>query len=214
MSLNEQLHQLIEDPASASILMKWSLIILLVMILLYSAYQWIIVDNLNQLEQLQQQEIHLKKTFKDKHHQAHLFPFYRVQLQEIQKIFDDMITVLPNKTEISGLILDISEIAVANGLKIHTFEPKAEVNQKFYVEKPILLKVTGHYKQLAKFASDLAVLRRIVSLHNIELKLLEQKSQKKPQKKALHTPSNFNTTLQMQAIVKTFRYLARETTPP
>lgn len=210
MSLSEQFHQLIEDPASASALMKWGLIVLLMVTILYSSYQWIFLDKINQLEQLQQQEVSLKQRFKDKHNQAYLLPFYRVQLQEIQAIFDEIITVLPNKTEVSGLILDISEIAVANGLKIRAFEPKAEVTQKFYVEKPIDLKVTGHYKQLAKFASDLAVLPRIVSLHNIELSLLE----KKLQKTATHTQEIFDTTLHMQATVKTFRYLAKETLSP
>jgi len=210
MSLNEQLHQLIEDPASASALMKWGLILLLIGAILYSTYQWMILDDFSQLEQLQQQEINLKKTFKEKHNQAYLLPFYRVQLQEIQGVFDEIIQILPDKTEVSGLILDISEIAVANGLKIRAFAPKAEVIQKFYVEKPIDLNVTGHYKQLAKFASDLAVLPRIVSLHNIELSLLEQQ----PHKKETHTPVRFDTRLHMQATVKIFRYLAKETPSP
>ena len=210
MSLSEQFRQLIEDPASASTLMKWSLIVVLMVTILYCSYQWVILDDLNQLEQLQRQEINLKNTFKDKHNQAHLLPFYRVQLQEIHGILDKLMTVLPDKTEVSGLILDISKIAVANGLKVRTFEPKAEVIQKFYAEKPIALEVTGHYQQLARFASDLAVLPRIVSLHNIELSLLQQEQQKKD----TQIKAAFNSILQMQATVKTFRYLAKDSTQP
>jgi len=209
MSLSEQFRQLIEDPASASCLVKWGLIFLLMFSLLGSAYQWMVLDDLSKLKQLSIQETKLKQDFKDKHQQAYLLPFYRVQLQEIQKIFGDMIQTLPKQTEVAGLILDISEIAVNNGLRIQEFEPKAEVLQKFYAEKPIYLKATGTYKQLATFASDLAVLPRIVSLHNIELKPLEQKQTKKD----AHNHTVFNTTLEMQAIVKTFRYLATEVAP-
>jgi type IV pilus assembly protein PilO len=209
MSFSEQFRQLIDDPASASCLVKWSFILVLMFVLLASAYQWLMLDNLSKLKQLQAQETELKQSFKDKHNQAYLLPFYRVQLQEIQKIFGEMIQTLPKQTEVAGLILDISEIAVTNGLRIQAFEPKAEILQKFYAEKPIYLKATGTYQQLATFASDLAVLPRIVSLHNIELSLLEQKQNKKDR----HTHTAFNTMLEMQAIVKTFRYLAKETAP-
>jgi len=206
MSLKEQFIYLIEDPVNASRLMKLGLIIVLVLASLYSIYQWFIVDDLAELKRLRHQEIRLKTIFKEKHNQAYLLPFYRVQLQEIQNMFGEMIKTLPKQTEVPGLILDISEVAVANGLRIQVFEPKAEVMRKFYAEKPIFLKATGSYQQLASFASDLAILPRIVSLHNIELSPLQPKSTQQN----THSPQALNSILEMQAIVKTFRYLAKE----
>ncbi len=208
ISIHDSLQTLIDDPADTPTALKWGLIGLLILTSFYLSYQWIIVDDLAKLQREQQKEILLKQVFKSKYKQAHLLPFYRVQLQEVEKHFDEIIQALPKKTEVAHLILDISEIAVTNGLSIHMFEPKAEVVQKFYIEKPIYLKVTGHYHQLASFASDLAVLPRIVSLHDIELKPLEAIPQEST--KPRRSDSNNANLLEMQAIIKTFRYVERQ----
>jgi type IV pilus assembly protein PilO len=208
ISIHDSLQTLIDDPADTPTALKWGLIGLLILTSFYLSYQWMIVDDLTELQRKQQKEVLLKQVFKSKHKQAHLLPFYRVQLQEVEKHFDEIIQALPKKTEVAHLILDISEIAVTNGLSIHMFEPKAEVVKKFYIEKPIYLKVTGHYQQLASFASDLAVLPRIVSLHDIELKPLKAILQESV--KTSRSDSNNSNLLEMQAIIKTFRYVEQQ----
>ena len=101
-----------------------------------------------------------------------------------------MLRQLPSGTEIPAVILDVSQTGLASGLKINLFKPQNEVTKGFYAEKPIQIRVTGDYHQMAKFSSGIAALPRIVTLHNIKL-----------------SPTSDNK-LSMDVTAKTYRYLA------
>jgi type IV pilus assembly protein PilO len=191
--------QLMDNPQHVPAPARWLLIIMVLLLSFMLGYQLYIVDDLLELQQQQRQEIALKQRFKQKHNEAYLLPFYRVQLQEIKHISTTLMKTLSKQTEIPRLLVDISKIAIANGLTIQVFEPKAEILRAFYAEKPIHFQAIGNYKQLAHFASDLAALTQVVNLHDMELKPLAD---------------NKNTQLEMQVTIKTFRYLAEEDIQP
>lgn len=200
MSLQDDLNNLIEDPASVPFSVKMGTAIALMLLVAFLGYKLLIVDDIEVLETTQAKEPELKKTFETKQKRASLLPIYKSQLKEMQNTFGSMVQQLPSQTEIPGLILDISETGLSNGLTIDVFEPKAEVLQEFYAEKPISLKATGTYNELAKFASDIAALPRIVTLHNIDLVVAENDQNIED-----------SNRLEMQAIVKTYRYLDEDT---
>ena len=77
-------------------------------------------------------------------------------------------------------------------MQINLFKPEQERQQDFYSEKPIKLMMQGSYHQFALFASDIAALPRIVTLHDIKLG---------------HDDSQQMT---MHALAKTYRYLGHE----
>ena len=60
-----------------------------------------------------------------------------------------------------------------------------------FAELPITIKVTGNYDDIGKFASDIAMLPRIVTLDDISI-----------------APTG--PVLTMDAVAKTFRYLSEE----
>ena len=200
MSLQDDLNNLVEDPASVPLGVKIGAAIVLMALVLFLGYKLFIVDDMAELDAVAAKEPDLKKTFETKQRRASLLPIYKAQLEEMQKTFGSMIQQLPSQTEIPGLILDISETGLSNGLMIEVFEPKAEVMQEFYAEKPIKLKATGSYHELAKFASDIAALPRIVTLHDLNLS---------PVKKDKNGEEASNK-LEMQAIIKTYRYLEED----
>ena len=200
MSLQDDLNNLVEDPASVPLGIKIGAAVALMALVLFLGYKLFIVDDIAELDAVAAREPELKKTFETKQKRASLLPIYKAQLEEMQKTFGSMIQQLPSQTEIPGLILDISETGLSNGLMIEVFEPKAEVLQEFYAEKPIKLKATGTYHELAKFASDIAALPRIVTLHDLELS---------PVKKDKNGEEASNK-LEMQAIIKTYRYLEED----
>ena len=116
---------------------------------------------------------------------------YKVQLEEMRRTFGTLLRQLPSKTEIPALIVDISQTGLASGLEIELFKPQPEVIQEFYAEKPIDLRVKGNYHEFGIFASEIAALPRIVTLHDITL-----------------SPGNAsNEDMTMTAKVKTYRYL-------
>ncbi len=49
------------------------------------------------------------------------------------------------------------------------FKPGETVVKEYYAELPITVRVVGNYHDLGSFASDLANLPRIVTLHNVQI---------------------------------------------
>jgi type IV pilus assembly protein PilO len=94
---------------------------------------------------------------------------YRTQLDEMEKSFGTMLRQLPNKTEVPNLLVDISQTGLAAGLEEKLFQPKGENKMDFYAELPISIRLTGGYHEMGKFASGIAALPRIVTLHEIEI---------------------------------------------
>lgn len=123
---------------------------------------------------------------------------YRAQLAEMEKSFGAMLRQLPNKTEVPNLLVDISQTGLASGLEEKLFQPQAEIRKDFYAELPISIRLTGGYHEMGKFASGIAALPRIVTLHEVEI---------------APTPSVAgNLTLNVTA--KTYRYLDEEEQAP
>ena len=121
------------------------------------------------LEKEAKREEQLKQTFEIKQRKAaNLEPLKR-QLQEMKQTFGDLLRLLPNKTEIEGLLVDISQSGLAAGLEFELFKPAAEQPQEFYAVQPIQIQVTGTYHQLAEYVSAVAVMPRIVTQHDITI---------------------------------------------
>nr|WP_320416311.1 type 4a pilus biogenesis protein PilO [Candidatus Reidiella endopervernicosa] len=132
----------------------------------------------------------LKKAFEFKQRKAANLDAYKEQLAEMERTFGALLRQLPNKAEIADLLVDISQTGLASGLEFELFKPTAERNKEFYVEHPINLKVIGQYHEFGEFASGIAALPRIVTLHDIGI-----------------SPHKSKDMLVMTARAKTYRYL-------
>lgn len=144
------------------------------------------------LEAAKQKEVDLRGSFTVKKNQAINLEAYSKQLQDIQQAFGALLKQLPNKQEMDALITDINQAGLGRGLQFELFKPEAETLTEFYAETPIKVKVLGGYHDIAAFVSDVAKLSRIVTLENIALE---------PTKEGV---------LNMDAVVKTYRYLDEE----
>ncbi len=176
---------------TAPLLLKVVLIGIICLGILFAGYYLHHKNQLDDLKRVQAKEQELKKTFTIKAEKAANLELYKVQLEEMRRTFGTLLRQLPSKTEIPALIVDISQTGLASGLEIELFKPLPESVKEFYAEKPISLRVRGDYHQFGTFASEIAALPRIVTLHNISL-----------------TPSDEKMT--MTATVKTYRYLEED----
>ena len=129
----------------------------------------IIKDKAPVLDRAQQEEQELKIAFENKQRKAANYDAYRAQLSQIEQSFGTMLRQLPGKTEIPSLIVDISQTGLAAGLQEKLFRPEAEIPRDFYAEKPIRIRLSGGYHEIANFVSGIAALPRIVTLHNIDI---------------------------------------------
>jgi type IV pilus assembly protein PilO len=198
----QELNSLIEDPANVSLPIKAGAVAAVCGLVLFMGYKLVIVDQFASLKTIEAQEQEKRAVYIKKQKRANKLPAFKTQLEEMQTSFSALKDQLPSDTEIPGLILDISEKGLSNGLEIDLFEPKPEIHKEFFAEKPIKLKAKGTYNELAGFVSDLSALPRIVTINNIHLTSIADKSGKKKRKAS--------QKLVLDATIKTFRYLNEE----
>jgi type IV pilus assembly protein PilO len=108
-----------------------------------------------------------------------------------------MLRQLPGKTEVPNLLVDISQTGLSAGLQEKLFQPGPEKSNGFYAELPIRIKLVGTYHQFGAFVSGIAALPRIVTLHDIQIAPVNDKT------------SGFDT-LTMDVTAKTYRYIEDE----
>ena len=139
------------------------------LLILTAVYFFSIKDLHIRLESTIREEQTLRETFEEKAFQSAKLDQYRKQMQEMQKIFKDLVSQLPNKTQVPGLLEDIDDKGVTSGLEIESIKLQPEKKGEFYVELPIEIIVTGSFHDFGAFVSDLAAMPRIVTLHDFSI---------------------------------------------
>ena len=99
---------------------------------------------------------------------------YKEQLNELKEIFKDLQGQLPREIDMQGLLKDISNSAIGNGLEMKDIIFEEEVGNTLYIEQPITIKLEGDYHNLGLFASALANTKRIITLHDFSIKPIEE----------------------------------------
>ncbi len=195
MNLVEELQSLdVNDVGRWPLVFRAAVIaIVFLLVLGLGVYWFIIEDKAPQLARAQEEEKELRVTFENKQRKAANYDAYKGQLAEIEQSFGTMLRQLPGETEIPSLIVDISQTGLAAGLQERLFEPQSEVPRDFYAEKPIRIRLTGGYHEIADFVSGIAALPRIVTLHNINIS-------------SSGGPGVYNQ-LSMEVTAKTYRYI-------
>ncbi|MGR6035754.1 MAG: type 4a pilus biogenesis protein PilO [Candidatus Nitrosoglobus sp.] len=130
-------------------------------------------DKLLQLKALKNKEPELKATFEARQAKAANLDAYEKQMEEIKLSFGAMLRQLPSKTEVANLLVDISQVGMSSGLEFELFKPGAEIPADFYAELPIQIRVIGDYHQFGEFVSKVAILPRIVTLHDFSIQRKE-----------------------------------------
>ena len=194
MNLVEELQSLdINDVGRWPLAFRAAVIVLIfVLVLALGIYWFIVKDKAPMLERAQQEEQELRTTFENKQRKAANYDAYKAQLAQIEQSFGTMLRQLPGETEIPSLIVDISQTGLAAGLQEKLFVPQAEIPRDFYAEKPIKIRLTGGYHEIANFVSGIAALPRIVTLHDINIASEQQGS--------------FDE-LSLEVTAKTYRYI-------
>lgn len=203
----QEINNLLSDPANVSLPIKVGAVVIVFGLALFLGYKLVIVDQLAALKTVQAQEKDKRRVYEKKQARANQLPAYKAQLEEMQVSFGALKDQLPSDTEIPGLILDISEKGLSNGLEIELFKPENEIHKEFFAEKPIQIEAKGTYDELAGFVSDLSALPRIVTINNIRL---QHENGSDPIKSNSISKKPVITRLSFKAIIKTYRYLSEE----
>lgn len=160
------------NPGGLPSWVKLAAVILLMVIIGGVGYGFEIKNQIINLKKEEATEESKKMEFKIKQKKASQLPAYKAQLEEMEVILNSMLKQLPSKNEMSDLIVDISQTALASGIDNELFKPGTEILKDFYAEKPISLRMIGTYHDFGKFVSGVASLPRVVilTMHDISLK--------------------------------------------
>ena len=180
----------LENVGSWPVAVKGLMWAALMIAVLIGGYYYHIEEMQEALATAQAKEETLKKDFETNAFQAANLEAYRQQMAEMEESFGALVSQLPSGTEVPGLLEDITNKGLLNGLDIASIVLQKERAQEFYVELPIAIKAKGSYHDLGAFISGMAGLPRIVTLHDFQI-----------------TAQKGNpNTLDMSIIAKTYRY--------
>jgi type IV pilus assembly protein PilO len=160
-------------------------------------YHFVTRDQIARLDKVRAEEVKLRETFEEKQDKAANLEAYEQQLAEMEESFGAMVRQLPDRTEVAGLLVDVSQTGLAAGLEFELFQPSGEQNRDFYAELPIRMRVNGRYHEFGRFISGLAALPRIVTIHNVRINAPGGRIE----------DAGDSVRLTMEATVKTYRYL-------
>lgn len=167
--------------------LAWAVLLIAVLV---GGYYYHIEDLQLELATVETKEVALKKDFEKKAFQAANLEAYRQQMVEMEESFGALVSQLPSDTEVPGLLEDITNKGLLNGLEIASIDLQKEQAREFYVELPISIAASGSYHDLGAFISGMAGLPRIVTLHDFQISSLKGDA----------------NNLNMKIIAKTYRY--------
>jgi len=180
----------LDNVGSWPVLVKVLIWLMLLIAVLVGGYYYHIEGLQLQLAQVEEKEVALKKDFEKKAFEAANLEAYRQQMVEMEESFGALVSQLPSDTEVPGLLEDITNKGLLNGLTIASINLQKEQAKEFYVELPIAIVASGSYHDLGAFISGMAGLPRIVTLHDFQLAT----NKKNP------------NSLDMKILAKTYRY--------
>ena len=168
--------------------------VLLLVLVVVAGYYYHVEDLQLALAAAEAKEVDLKKDFETKAFQAANLGAYRQQMVEMEESFGVLVSQLPSDTEVPGLLEDITNKGLLNGLEIAVIDLQTEKESEFYVELPIEIVASGSYHDLGAFISGMAALPRIVTLHDFQI----------------NTSSDNPHVLDIKILAKTYRYKDEE----
>lgn len=179
----------LKDLANAPTPVKMVVLAVAFVVVLFAGYWFVWSSQLTALSSSQQEELSLRDSFVMKKHQAMNLDIYKQQLVDIDHSFGALLKQLPNRSQMDALLSDINQAGLGRGLQFELFKPGSETTKDFYAELPINIRVTGSYHDFGAFASDIAQLSRIATLHDVNIGV------------------DKDGGLYMNAIIETYRYL-------
>jgi type IV pilus assembly protein PilO len=144
------------------------------------------------LEAARAKEPTLKQDYQAKLAQAVNLPELRKQRVQVEEYVTQLEKQLPGKAEMDALLSDINQAGIGRGLEFELFKPGQVVIKDYYAELPISIKVSGSFHDFGAFASDVANLSRIVTLHDMHI---------------AGASKDASGGLNMEATARTYRYL-------
>lgn len=94
-------------------------------------------------------------------------PRKRKLFEEMKKQLALASSMLPEKSQIPDLLDGVSRAGKHAGLEFSVFQPMPEVRKELHAEVPVVLNMTGTFRQMVLFLSTVGEMQRIVDVKNL-----------------------------------------------
>lgn len=159
-----------EEIGSWPAILQWIVIAFACGVTIFLGYLLDWSDKIVFLSTAKDKETAARVLFSDTQLQVANLETYKSEVKEVEKNLYTLTKQLPSKNEEAGLLEDISQEAVSNGLQLVTIKPGKQENKGFYQENPIELTVTGSANSFGAFVSKVSNMNRIVTFHDFSIK--------------------------------------------
>jgi type IV pilus assembly protein PilO len=85
--------------------------------------------------------------------------------------------LLPEQNEMPDLLRKVTAAGQQSGIEFELFRPQSPVNQGFYSDNPVQVRIAGGYHQTGVFLSRLANLNRIVNVSDLNIEGIDDQSE-------------------------------------
>ncbi|MDC0535859.1 type 4a pilus biogenesis protein PilO [Francisellaceae bacterium] len=161
-----------------------------------AGYFFLIQSSIDKLSLLEKKEDTLKKELKTSINKTANLSEYIGQMQQLRFMFDSLLSQLPDKKEIPGLLEDITSVGLRSGLVFNLIRPSDGKITDFYETISIQIEVEGDYDQLGEFVEGIEALPRIVTIKDFSVNVISKGKADSPDNK-----------LVMNITANTYRYL-------
>ena len=136
---------------------------------LVAGWQWHWRDKLALLASRQAEHAALRESAGRQAAEAASAEPMRRRLAELTQALTMRERYLPEQGGVDELLVTLSSLATARGLRIALFQPQAVVAGEAFARIPLRLRVDGGYREIAAWLADIAALPRLVTLQSMQL---------------------------------------------
>ncbi|HLL48952.1 MAG TPA: type 4a pilus biogenesis protein PilO [Longimicrobiaceae bacterium] len=161
---------------------------------------WVIQPMEEEMEAQRAEQRRLDMDLAEKSEIAQNLNERRREMDVLEQKLAEALTELPENKDVEELLAQLNDIGKKSGLEIARVEPGPETvgGGDFFARIPVRMSVAGNYHEIAMFLQEVANMRRIVNVNNIQLNGARTRNEK------VILSSTFMAT--------TFRFV--QTTPP
>ncbi len=154
-------------------LLRIALIVIFSLSTLWLGYLSSLSGQLNECALLVQKIEQAKIAFSEAQFQASNLEAYKKEVKIVEAQLASLSEELPQQNELAGFLDDASQQAASSSVKLIAVQPLKDTSKGFYSETEVSLKITGNYNALGAFLSNVAGMKRIVTIHDFTLKKIE-----------------------------------------
>jgi type IV pilus assembly protein PilO len=86
-------------------------------------------------------------------------------------------TLLPEQNQMPDLLRKVTAAGQQSGIEFQLFKPETPINQGFYSDNPVEVRIQGGYHQTGVFLSRLANLNRIVNVSDLSMEGVDKQDE-------------------------------------